>query len=57
MLGYKIKKVLEKHRTEYKLKNVCFEIDTYLSEPTLLEIESPNKKTDLRNTLKNQGSL
>lgn len=44
-LGYKIKTELKKHRTEYKLKNISFELDTYINEPTLLEIEAPDKKT------------
>jgi len=43
-LGYKIKKELTKHRLEYKIDNVNFELDTYENEPTLLEIEAPNKK-------------
>lgn len=43
-LGFVKKFEYAKHREQYKLGNISFDIDTYKEIPTFLEIEAPTEK-------------
>ena len=49
-LGYKHRSFQENNRTEYKLNNVKFDIDTWPMIPTYLEIEGENE-AEIKNAL------